>query len=285
MFIATGRFAEAPGSRPVHWAATGRFGGVSEGAFASLNLAAHVGDDPIAVQRNRDAVRQAVGASALAVIQAVHGARIRYVSQQEPPAPTPSPPSHMEWSFSGPGGPEKPPFHVARRGEGLGYDDLGYDGLVTDQAGIALLALGADCAMLALAGERAIAVVHCGWQGLVADAVGAAVAAVRALDDEVRAGVLSAAICGACYPVPADRVAAVQHSLADGPGVLVACDDGQVGIDVRAGVLARLEGLGVGRNAIEALPGCTYEDSGYFSYRRDGVTGRNGLVAMIAPAL
>ena len=38
----------------VHACTTTRAGGVSLGSWASLNLADHVGDDPVSVKRNRD---------------------------------------------------------------------------------------------------------------------------------------------------------------------------------------------------------------------------------------
>jgi copper oxidase (laccase) domain-containing protein len=60
---------------------------------------------------------------------------------------------------------------------------------------------------------------------------------------------------------------------------LVTCADGQPGIDVRRGAVARLAGLGIATEAITLAGGCTVEDPGLFSYRRDGVTGRQGVAA------
>ena len=54
-------------------------------------------------------------------------------------------------------------------------------------------------------------------------------------------------------------------------------DDGQPGIDVREGVRARLDELGVLPEVIVTVGSCTVEDSGLFSYRRDGQTGRQGV--------
>jgi copper oxidase (laccase) domain-containing protein len=58
---------------------------------------------------------------------------------------------------------------------------------------------------------------------------------------------------------------------------VVACPDGQPGIDVRQGVVARLLALGMARESITLVGGCTVEDPDLFSYRRDGVTGRQGV--------
>ena len=54
-------------------------------------------------------------------------------------------------------------------------------------------------------------------------------------------------------------------------------EQGTPGIDVRAGLVRQLMGLGV--TNIEADPRCTIEDESFFSYRREGTTGRQaGLV-------
>ena len=52
------------------------------------------------------------------------------------------------------------------------------DAAVTPTAGIALVVMVADCAPIALVGERAAGVVHAGWRGLVAGVVEEAVAPV-----------------------------------------------------------------------------------------------------------
>ena len=55
---------------------TDRFGGVSTGPYASLNLGDHVGDDPVAVAANRDLVADAAGAP-LVFMRQVHGVEVR----------------------------------------------------------------------------------------------------------------------------------------------------------------------------------------------------------------
>jgi YfiH family protein len=235
------------GGRPSEWAATGRSGGVSSGVFASLNLAGYLGDDPSAVRANRARVAGLLGlpGDRLAVMDAVHGAEVGTVH--------------------GPG--------VV----------VGVDALVTQEPDLAIVALGADCLPLALLGAdgRTIAVAHCGWRGLVADVVAAAVAALRDHGTDVRLAVLGPAVCGSCYPVPPDR--ARELAAASSPRVvaaaLVTCPDGQPGIDVRAGARSRLIELGIRADAVVDIGGCTVEDPALFSFRRDGLTGRQGVAA------
>ena len=62
----------------VRVAFTERQGGISAGGYASLNLAAHVEDDPATVRANRNRLMDALGAQGvpLVVPKQVHGERI-----------------------------------------------------------------------------------------------------------------------------------------------------------------------------------------------------------------
>ncbi|MCX6433616.1 MAG: polyphenol oxidase family protein, partial [Actinobacteria bacterium] len=157
----------------------------------------------------------------------------------------------------------------------------GVDGLVTQERDLVIVARGADCVPIALVGDdgRTIAVAHCGWQGLTAGIIDAIVDAIARHDSGIAAAVLGPAVCGTCYPVPPDRVAAVATlcSASVAAAALVTCQDGQPGIDVRQGVAARLRERGVPPEAIRLVGGCTVEDRNLFSFRRDGRTGRQGI--------
>lgn len=229
------------------WCLSSRTGGVSTGVFAQANLGAHVGDDPEAVTSNRTAFAAALGAeSGLAVIRAEHGAR---VGEARVPGDVP---------------------HV--------------DALLTDQRGLGLLALGADCAVVGLHGLRSdgtslIGVAHCGWRGLVADVLGAVVAALRDRGADHMQAVIGPAICGRCYVVPKERIDHVRQAcppqVADAAITEV---QGECGLDISAGATARLETMGV--RVIHA-GGCTFENEDWFSFRRSGQTGRQGLGVVI----
>lgn len=153
-----------PGGRALF---TTRRGGVSEGAYASLNLGRWTDDDPAAVQRNRELVAAAVGVPLDAVAQGrqVHGAR------------------------------------VERRSAGDGAL-LESDGQATAAGGLALLVLTADCLPVALIGGHAVAMLHTGWRGLAGGVLEEGVRALRELGDD---GPLRAAIGpgagGCCYEV------------------------------------------------------------------------------------
>lgn len=126
---------------------TTREGGVSEGAFASLNLGLATDDRPEHVHENRRRVLASLGGDpkALALNRQVHGAGVLRA-------------------------------RAGSRGQVEG------DALWTEEPGLPVGALTADCVPVALVrqgGERpAVAVVHAGWRGLLAGVVPAAVAAL-----------------------------------------------------------------------------------------------------------
>jgi len=225
---------------------TARSGGVSRGAYASFNLAAHVGDDPAAVAANR---RRLAGAAGLAPdhlvwMEQIHGATVAVVD-----------------------GPRTGPVQAT-------------DGLVTATAGIAVAVLVADCVPVLLADPvgGVVAAVHAGRAGAAARVVPRAVEVFRSLGgDPARAdALLGPAVCGLCYEVPAEMRSAVESRL---PGSAVRTRRGTPGLDLRAGLARQLTALGVGK--VVADPRCTAEDRELFSHRRDGTTGRQAALAWI----
>lgn len=222
------------------WLFTSRRGGVSSPPFDDWNLAAHVGDDENAVRRNREIVAESAGLGSVVFMKQCHSADVAVVSD-------------------------------ASLGE---IADV--DALVTTTPGLGVVALSADCVPVALVDADAgvVAAVHSGWQGMVSDVVGAAVERMEALGAtraHLRAA-LGPAICGRCYPVPPPRADQAAQAW---PASAAVASDGQPAIDVRAGLAQRLAALGI---TTEVVGGCTAEDPQLFSYRRDQLTGRQGVV-------
>lgn len=240
----------------VRYAVTTREGGASSGGYARGNLADHVGDSPSAVTLNRSSLTKALGAHrGLAVIAAVHGAASAWVR------------------------------------EAGTYSEV--DVLLTDVEGLGILALGADCAVIGVAatrldGTHVVGVAHCGWRGLVADAVGAVVEQIESAGGRNLEAVLGPTICGTCYLVDEDRARQVLDACTpDVSRVTVSPtgSSGQFHLDIRAGVRQRLTELGV---AIALDCGCTAEDDRWFSHRSSvnlfgsgAKTGRHGLGIVI----
>jgi YfiH family protein len=149
----------------------------------------------------------------------------------------------------------------------------GVDALVTTAVDAPLVMLVGDCVPLLLADPAAgvVAAVHAGRKGLVAGIVRQALTAMVGVGASL-GGItarLGPSICGRCYELPEDVVRAVEAAV---PGTRTTTRSGTAGVDVGAGVLSQLRDAGV--PDIDADPACTAEDGRYFSYRRDGATGR-----------
>lgn len=236
----------APGIR---WLFTDRRGGHSESPYDHLNLATHVGDDESVVALNRTlAVRRLVGdppdgttlLPRVVAIHAVHGAAVGVVDER----------TDADVEF--------------------------VDALVSRTSEVALLVIAADCVPIVLADPMAgvIGCVHAGWRGLVA---GVAIAAVDAMCDQgARMDriecVIGPSICGRCYGVDRHRYDEV---VAVAPAAASVSHDGAPAIDIREGLHTQLVNYGVD---VSMVGSCTLESPEYFSYRRDGVTGRQGAL-------
>ena len=230
---------------------TGRGPGATS-RYGAANLGSHVGDDPAAVVGARRARASALGVdpTPLTFMHPDHGRGVAVVT--EPTGVLP------------------------------GAELRDVDALVTRSPGIGLVALAADCVPTVLVEPEAgiAGVVHSGWKGVALDVVGAALEQVEALGgraERVRAW-LGPAICGACYPVPAERVATVAAVC---PEAVSTASDGQPSLDLRAGLTAALRRRGVAE--LTLVGGCTAEDPGLYSHRRDGVTGRQGAAVVLRP--
>jgi YfiH family protein len=219
---------------------TDRHGGVSISPYATANLGFATGDDHDAVTENRRRVASEVGhapdARGWAWARQVHGAGV------------------VEVDVPGGGGDA--------------------DALVTAATDVSLVVLVADCAPVALVAGDTVAAVHCGWRGLLAGVVEAAVEAVRRRGGEPVLAVVGPCISAAHYEFGGDQLEQVTRRL--GPAVRARTDTGALALDLRAGVRAALAAAGVvERTDVDV---CTYESPDHFSHRRDGVTGRQGLL-------
>jgi hypothetical protein len=225
---------------PVRFAFTGRSGGVSAAPYDTLNLGGHVGDSPTAVAANRARLAGSVGLPAdhVLYLNQVHGADVAVAD-----AP-----------WRGPA-----PFA---------------DAMVTARTDLALAVLVADCVPVLLAdpGAGVLGVAHAGRPGLAAGVVPAVVAAMRSAGAREVSAVVGPSVCGRCYEVPTEMRAEVSSVV---PEAWSETSWRTPALDLPRGVLAQLRAAGV--DAVD-VAACTRENPDLFSYRRDGVTGRQAGV-------
>ena len=150
------------------------------------------------------------------------------------------------------------------------------DALVTGISGITLAVMVADCIPLLLTSPEVVAAVHVGRRGLVN---GVAVKTVDLMHEMGASNIdafIGPAICGRCYEVSQE----VQDEvLALHPLAISQTAAGTPALDLSKALKAALNAVGITRISDEEI--CTVESSDHFSYRRDGVTGRQvGLVSL-----
>jgi hypothetical protein len=218
---------------------TCRTGGVSQGPYASLNLAAHVGDDPAAVATNRARLGLPAGP---AWLQQVHGTQVAVLEA------------------------------------GVVPGNLEADAAYSCTPGVICAVLTADCLPVLLcdsAGQE-MAAVHAGWRGLQAGVIEAAVARFQAPGAQLMAW-LGPAIGPHVYEVGDDvRRAFIEHESAAKQAFTVT-HPGHWLMDIYQ--LARQRLLRQGIEQISGGDYCTYSDAQrFYSYRRDGITGRMATV-------
>lgn len=149
------------------------------------------------------------------------------------------------------------------------------DAMVTAEIGIALGVLVADCVPLLLWDEveRVVAAVHVGRKGLLNEITLRTLQVMNSMGAQRIQGVLGPSICGKCYEVGEDVYEEVVTSF---PAARSVSAKGSLSLDLPAALSGELSNAGV---KISRSPICTVENSNYFSYRREGVTGRQaGLI-------
>ncbi len=227
--------AELPGARA---AFSTRVGGVGRPPFESLNLGRLTGDP--AVQENRHRLAAAVGVDPERVLigRQVHGTEVlRHSSPTQPRA-------------------------YAEPAPGLGDAD----GHVASTDGLVPLVFVADCLPVALAGDGAVAMIHCGWRGMAGGIVERGVKGSSA-----KAAAIGPGIGPCCYEV-GEEVLAAFESL--GPGVA----SGRM-LDLPEVARRLLERAGIEQIEVSRLCTSCHPEL-FFSHRRDGEpTGRQAGLA------
>jgi len=214
---------------------------------AQGNVGDHVGDDPEVVARNRAALAALVGPTDPAGwvwVRQVHGADVFVAT-----------------------GPGRVPAPEA-------------DAVVTAVRGLPIAIVTADCAPLVVASDTAVGVVHAGYRGLAAGVIEATVAKVRDLGSGAVRAFLGPCIRAPEYEFGANDLAPFVAQF--GASVEGRTRAGRPALDIPAGIRVVLDRVGVvafdDSRISTADPG---QADAYFSYRRDGETGRQATIARL----
>ncbi len=224
----------------------GRIGGVSTGAFASMNLSYWVGDDERAVDTNWERLRREVpNLKLVASLNQVHGNVIHAATRDT----------------------------AALRPAG--------DGLVTAEPGVILGVYTADCVpILMVDSKRKIAgALHGGWRSVIADIAAAGVRAMVKLGaraSDIR-GAMGPSIGKCCFEVDAELGRRFGHEIAGARNHTRAGRPGKAFIDLRAVVRDQLERAGLAAANIASVGPCTRCASDRFFSRRAASGNTTGL--------
>lgn len=222
---------------------TGCNGGVSQQGYQSLNLAAHVGDDPQAVAENRRllAAELELPHSPLWLTQ-VHGIDVAEV--------------------------------------GVDVDGVQADASISRAAGHAAAVLTADCLPVLFYGvnsdgQAVVAAAHAGWRGLATGVLEATLASMQCAPASVSCW-LGPAIGPAAFQVGPEVRAVFVEQHADAAAAFVKDPESKYLADIYH--LARLRLLAAGVDSVYGGGFCTVNDERFFSYRRAGVNSKGDVV-------
>ena len=250
--IEVSRFPGWDGYRDISHFVTTRHGGVSRGAFATLNLGIHTPDNPESVRKNITLLAGAIGIAPERIYmpRQTHGDRIRAIDA-----------TFLSWD-------------AFRQREYL----EGVDALMTDVSGICVSVSTADCVPILLYDpvRRVVGAVHAGWRGTVLRVARKAIEGMMeryACDSADICAGIGPSISKAAFEVGEEVVLAflkagfpLERWLSRSPVT------GKAHIDLWGINRFLLEEIGVSPNHIEVAGICTYEHhADYFSARRLGV--------------
>lgn len=254
----------------VRAAITTRPGGVSSSPYASNNFGLHVGDNPVSVEQNRSALCQTVALTTRPQwLEQIHGVKV-----------------------------------VTARGDGLVRTA---DGSYSRETGQACLVMTADCLPILLcdvsskknvssknngsqksrAQSTQVAALHCGWRSLAKGICSRALKQFDCAPNKIMA-YLGPAISQQHFEVGIDVLEAffkaarnADHAEKIAQAFISAQRPLHFYADIYALARAELNALGI--NAIFGGEYCTYNDKEkFYSYRRDGVTGRMASLIWLA---
>jgi YfiH family protein len=240
-----------------------RHGGVSVGPYDSLNLGAHVGDDPRAVAENRDRLAAALGAVRLTMADQRHTATVAVV----------------DGALAGRG-------HDGEADAAAAFPAT--DALITNVPGAALAILVADCAPVVLYDpvRHAAGVVHSGRVGTVRGAVPATVRAMAAAFGSVPGDLVAGigpAIGVASYEIGAAEASQVMDAFgAAGTRLLLPSRPGHALFNLAGAIRGQLSAAGLAPGSVHDMAVDTRASTGeFFSDRAARPCGRFAAVMML----
>lgn len=227
--------ANWPAPKHVHALTTTRLTGQSKPPFDQNNLALHVGDEPLSVNANREALMQTLKLPHTpAWLNQTHSTRCVFVEEET---------------------------------------DRDADAAITRSRGLPLAILTADCLPIVLCNHEGteIAAIHAGWRGLVNGIVEQTLSRMQSKSNHLMAWI-GPAICRTCYAI-GDEMQQAYLERYPMTATLFELRGQQYHADLPKMAEMILKEQGV--HQVFQSDRCSYEEQRqFYSYRRDGQTGR-----------
>ncbi len=232
---------------------TTRHGGISPAPFDTLNLSAHVGDDPANVRENLERMHRALNLEASATVDAKQAQSNRVAV-------------------------------IDRSQRGTRVQDV--DALITNVRGLPLMLRFADCVPIFFYDpkRRVIAVAHAGWRGTISRVVTNTVKTLQETFGSQPQDLIACvgpSIGPCCYEVGVDVQARARESFPSHDGFLER-HNGSIHLNLWAANAQQLRELGV--EQIEVSGVCTSDHTeDFYSWRREHAqTGRFAAIISLA---
>lgn len=230
---------------------TNRRGGCSKSPYDSLNLGTHVGDDVGDVLRNRELLHKAIESTTKI-------------------AP------HKQWSFLN----QTHEDNIVVITDKTVIDNSvppTADASITKLKNQPLVVMTADCGPLVIAGQSIVAVVHASWKTVAAGIIESVYLEMTASAP----GEKFSAMLGPCiHPQSYEFEPELLGNLADrlGDHVISETNEGKPAFDLPSAIKHECTSRDIVINDVSID---TYTSPDHYSYRRDGVTGRQGVLAWL----
>ena len=147
------------------------------------------------------------------------------------------------------------------------------DALITRRPGLPLAVLSADCLPILVKGENIVGAIHAGRKGILNGIIERTITKMRELGGSELSATIGPAICCGCYEVDfqmySDAIE-INPNLATTPESHC--------LDLKKAAAGQLLSQSV---SVTDLGICTAHDLNYFSYRRDGISGRSAGVIVL----
>ncbi|WP_295698983.1 polyphenol oxidase family protein [uncultured Helicobacter sp.] len=263
MFLQTSLQSLLFKGQKICFALSDRFGGVSKGAFSTLNLGYYIGDKSLDVDSNYQLITTRF--YDMFCVEQGDRAALYYCQQ-----------IHSTQSVVL----DKTLESLAQNRGGVSISLGEADGIITQIPYRICVALAADCNPILLydKAHHAMAVIHAGRKGVFDGILPQVFAKMNALYQTQAADCLlyvGASIRSCCYEVGGD-ICEEAMNLGFSRNVLKGNR-----LDLMACLQEQCENLHIQTHQVEVSPYCSCCDERLYSYRRDKTTGRYGLLAML----